>query len=58
MIIFTFIIVVLAASLAVNIGIKTSAYNSDNKSVWADGDSVCVKDADDDFNTSFMQRIA
>ncbi len=58
MILFASILVVLVGSFAMNIGMKTSAYNSDNKSVWADGDSVCIKDRDDDYNTSFMQRIA
>jgi len=55
---FAFILIVLAASLALNIKTKTSAYNSEHKSVWADGDSVRIMDSDDDYNTSFMQRIA
>ncbi len=58
MITFAIILVVLAASFALNISTKTSAYNNERKSIWADGDSVRIMDPNDDYNTSFMQRIA
>jgi hypothetical protein len=40
-----------------NISIKTKQYNRKHRSVWAEGDSVCIQSLGDDYNTSFMQRI-
>ncbi len=53
-----FIIVVLVSSLVLNISIKTKQYNRKHRSIWAEGDSVCITGLNDDYNTSFMQRIA
>ncbi len=53
-----FFIVVLVSSLVLNISIKTKQYNRKHRSIWAEGDSVCITGLNDDYNTSFMQRIA
>ena len=53
-----FFSVVLLFSLTLNVVYKIKEYKSDEKTVWEDGDSVCIKEQDDQFNNSFMQRIA
>ena len=58
MIVLVFFSVVLLFSLTLNVVYKIKEYKSDEKTVWEDGDSVCIKEQDDQFNISFMQRIA
>lgn len=58
MIVLVFFSVVLLFSLTLNVVYKIKEYKSDEKTVWEDGDSVCIKKKDDQFNNSFMQRIA
>lgn len=53
-----FFAVVLLFSLVLNAIIKINEYKSNEKAVWEDGDSVCVKESDDHYNVSFMQRLA
>ena len=53
-----FFSVVLLFSLTLNAIYKVKEYKSDDKTVWEDGDSVCIKEENDQFNISFMQRIA
>ena len=53
-----FFAVVLLFSLVLNAIIKINKYKSNEKAVWEDGDSVCIKEENDQFNISFMQRIA
>lgn len=53
-----FFSVVLLFSLTLNAIYKIKEYKSDGKTVWEDGDSVCIKKQNDQFNISFMQRIA
>jgi hypothetical protein len=53
-----FFAVVLLFSLVLNAIIKINKYKSNEKAVWEDGDSVCVKESDDHYNVSFMQRLA
>ena len=53
-----FFSVVLLFSLTLNAIYKIKEYKSDEKTVLEDGDRVCIKEQDDQFNISFMQRIA
>lgn len=50
--------VVLLFALALNAYYKIKEYKIDEKTVWEDGDSVCVKKATDNYNVGFMQRLA
>ena len=46
-------------SLALNVYFKTKSYRKSDKSVWEDGDSVCIKgDKGDAQEYHFMNRIA
>ena len=47
-----FFSVVLLFSLALNAIYKIKEYKSDEKTVWEDGDSVCIKEENDQFNIS------
>ncbi len=58
MMIIAFFAVVLFFSLGLNAFFKMKEFKMDEKAVWEDGDSVCVKEIDDNYNISFMQRLA
>ena len=58
MIVLVFFSVVLLFSLTLNAVYKIMEYKSDRKTVWEDGDSVCIKEEHDQYNISFMHRIA
>ena len=54
-----FFSVVILFSLTLNIIYKIKAYMSKEKTIWEDGDSVCIKDPNHlQFDNGFMQRIA
>ena len=53
------ICITLIVSLALNVFSKTKSYKKSDKSVWEDGDSVCIKgDKGDAQEYHFMNRIA
>jgi len=58
MMVAAFFSVVLIFALALNAFFKIKEFKSDEKTVWEDGDSVCIKEADDNYNIGFMQRLA
>ena len=53
------ICITLIVSLALNVCAKTKSYKKADKSVWEDGDSVCIKGNKGDAQEyHFMNRIA
>ena len=59
MIMLYIICALLVASLALNVYFKTKSYKRSDKSVWEDGDSVCIQgDKGDAQEWHFMHRIA
>ncbi len=58
MMVVAFFSVVLLFALALNAYFKIKEYKSDERTVWEDGDSVCIKETTDNYNIGFMHRLA
>ncbi len=59
MIMLVLISITLIVSLVLNVLAKTKSYKNEDKSIWEDGDSVCVKGNKGDAQEyHFMHRIA
>jgi hypothetical protein len=51
--------ITLIVSLVLNVLAKTKSYKKEDKSIWEDGDSVCIKGNKGDAQEyHFMHRIA
>ena len=59
MIMLVLISITLIVSLVLNVLTKTKSYKNEDKSIWEDGDSVCIKGNKGDAQEyHFMHRIA
>lgn len=59
MIMLVLISITLIVSLVLNVLAKTKSYKKEDKSIWEDGDSVCIKGNKGDAQEyHFMHRIA
>ena len=59
MIMLVLISITLIVSFVLNVLAKTKSYKNEDKSIWEDGDSVCIKGNKGDAQEyHFMHRIA